>query len=125
MNRAWLKPFALGAAAVCIASVGTWIAVQNANASKILVVEYTKLQGNRGPVLPADPAPQFGEPSQYIVWIARRCSLQDWQIHSDVVLDSPTAARLIVPWREVTDASFNCLTQFITPYRVTMQFKRI
>jgi len=124
VSRAWLKPFAFGAAAVSLASIGAWIFSNNAKASKMLIIEYAKSQGYGGPALPADPAPKFREPSEYVVWMARHCKLQDWQMHSDLVLDAPTTARLVVPWRGIFDASFNCLTQFIVPNRVTMKFTR-
>ena len=124
MSRTWLKPFAFGAAAVSLASTGAWIFANNDEASKILIIEYTKSQGYGGSLLPADPAPKFHVPSGYLVWMARRCKLRDWQMHSDVVLDAPISASLVVPWSEISNVSFNCLTQFIVPNRVKMKFTR-
>jgi hypothetical protein len=124
VNRTWLQTFACGAAVASIASVGAWIYSVSNQASKTLVLSYVKAEGMDSPKLPPDPAPQFDEPSEYLVQIARNCGIKSWTMQSEINLDEPVMADLEVPWANVSDKIFNCLTGYVRPPRVTLKLKK-
>jgi hypothetical protein len=123
MSGAWLKPFACGAALASTASVGAWYYSISTQASKTLVLSYIKAEGLLDAKLPPDPAPQYFEPSEYVVRIARGCGIKSWTMQSELNLDAPVTADLEIPWADVSDKAFNCLTKFVRPQRVTLKLK--
>jgi hypothetical protein len=123
VSRAWLKPFACGAALASTASVGAWYYSVSTQAPKIIVLSYTKSEGLLDAKLPRDPAPQYDEPSEYVVRIARGCGFKAWTVQSELNLDGPVTADLEVPFADMSDKAFNCLTKFLRPQRVTLKLK--
>jgi hypothetical protein len=123
VRREWLKPFALGAATVSLATFGAWIYKTTTEQSKILVLSYVKAEGLGQPALPPDPASQYEEPYEYVVRIAQSCGVKNWTVQRLQHLDAPSEARLELPLEDVSNRVFNCLIKFVRPQRVTLEMK--
>lgn len=128
MKREWLKPFALGVAIASIASTGAWLYSKFTEPKKLLVLTYVQAEGLDQPKLPPDPAPQSDEfkfASDYVIKIARSCGMRSWTTDNSMGLDAPLTAELEVPLSDVSNKTFNCLTRYVRPQRVTVEIRDV
>jgi hypothetical protein len=120
VSRAWLKPFAAGAAVVAFASFATWTYISYTVPAKSIVLLYLQPDA---PKL-GDPASRSETSAMYVASIGKSCKLKSWKILMDpVVTDTPEASRLIVPFDELEDRHLNCLATFVKPPFVTLKIK--
>ncbi|MBX3564645.1 MAG: hypothetical protein KF730_08730 [Sphingomonas sp.] len=124
MSRAWLRPFAAGAAVVSIAAVGGRLYASYHKKADLIVLQYVKPVGLHQTQQPPDPAPQFENASGYAVFVAKKCGLQSWKLETNgVAHDADDIVRLEVRLAGLSDQSFNCLGTFVQPPLVTIERK--
>jgi hypothetical protein len=124
VNSTWRKPFTCGVALASISSSAAWYYSNITQTPRILVLSYVKAEGLEDPQLPPDPAPQYSEPAEYVIRIARSCGIRHWTMDSGLNLDAPVTAGIEVRWADISDETFGCLTKFVLPQRVTLTFKK-
>ncbi len=123
MSKGWLKPFSAGAILISLAWIAS-LAISREQGGD-LVLTYTRNDGPHGtPTKDRDPGERFVSPTDYLVFIAKRCGLPKWDMASNLGdTDVPETAWMRTSLKPLTDQQLNCLTGFVRPVFVRLNFE--